>query len=94
MTERRSKHRTPTEYGMYASGKTDEEYAEAWRNPVPGRCIFEGCVSTDRHFHGPFPGGYENPADPDGPPIPFTTEPAPGVRDYYGALLLNEEGQS
>lgn len=29
MAERRTKHRTPTKYGMYASGKTDEEYAEA-----------------------------------------------------------------
>lgn len=51
------------------------------------RCIFDGCVSTDRHWHFGFPGGYDNPADPDGPPIPFTSEPAPGVRDYNGALL-------
>lgn len=54
-------------------------------------CVFPECVSTDRHFHGPFPGGYENPADPNGPPIPFTSEPAPGVRDYNGALLTDEE---
>ena len=33
------------------------------------------------------PSGYNNPDDPDGPPIAFTTEPAPGVRDYNGALL-------
>ncbi|MDP9145937.1 MAG: hypothetical protein M3N43_14810 [Actinomycetota bacterium] len=51
------------------------------------RCVFPGCVSTDRHFHGGFPGGRENPAHPDGAPIPFTSEPAPGVRDYNGALL-------
>lgn len=50
-------------------------------------CVFPGCVSQDRHWHGPFPGGYENPADLDGPPIEFTTEPEPGVRDYNGALL-------
>ncbi len=50
-------------------------------------CIFVGCVSTDRHWHGGFPGGYDNPDDPTGPPIPFTSEPAPGVRDYNGALL-------
>ncbi len=51
------------------------------------RCIFVGCVSTDRHSHGGFPAGYDNPADPDGPPIPLETEPDPGVRDYNGALL-------
>lgn len=50
-------------------------------------CVFPDCVSNDRHYHGGFPGGYENPADPDGPPILFTSEPAPGVRDYNGALL-------
>jgi hypothetical protein len=55
---------------------------------APSRCIFHGCVSTDRHWHYGFPGGYDNPADPDGPPILFTSEPAPGVRDYNGALLL------
>lgn len=54
---------------------------------TPNACIFPGCVSTDRHWHGGFPGGYTNPADPDGPPIPFTSEPAPGVHDYHGALL-------
>lgn len=51
------------------------------------RCIFVGCVSTDRHSHGGFPGGYDNPDDPTGPPIEFTSEPEPGVRDYNGALL-------
>lgn len=51
------------------------------------RCIFIGCVSTDRHWHFGFPGGYDNPDDPTGPPIPFTSEPEPGVRDYNGALL-------
>lgn len=51
------------------------------------RCIFEGCVSTDRHWHGGFPGGYDDPADPLGMPLLFTSEPAPGVRDYNGALL-------
>jgi hypothetical protein len=44
-------------------------------------------VPRDRHWHGGFPGGYDNPLDPEGPPIPFTSEPAPGVRDYNGALL-------
>lgn len=53
----------------------------------PGRCIFPGCVSRDRHWHGGFPGGYDNPDDPDGPPIAFTREPKSGVRDYNGALL-------
>ena len=53
----------------------------------PRPCVFPGCVSTDRHSHGGFPGGYANPDDPDGPPIEFTTEPEPGVRDYNGALL-------
>jgi hypothetical protein len=52
---------------------------------APPPCIFPDCVSTDRHWHGPFPGGYDNPADPDGPPIPFTSEPDIGVRDYNGA---------
>jgi hypothetical protein len=52
-----------------------------------GPCIFIGCVSRDRHWHFGFPGGYDNPNDPDGPPIEFTSEPAPGVRDYNGALL-------
>ena len=50
-------------------------------------CIFDGCASTDRHSHGGFYGGYTNPADPTGPPIAFTTEPSPGVRDYNGRLL-------
>ena len=53
-------------------------------------CIFPGCVSTDRHWHGWFPGGYDNPDDPEGPPIEFTSEPAPGVRDYNGALLTED----
>jgi hypothetical protein len=52
-----------------------------------GPCIFTGCVSRDRHWHFGFPGGYDNPSDPDGAPILFTIEPAPGVRDYNGALL-------
>lgn len=55
----------------------------------PDRCIFTGCVATWKHYHGGFPGGYDNPADPDGPPIPFEGEdPDPGaVRDYNGAAL-------
>lgn len=52
-----------------------------------GPCIFTGCVSRDRHWHGGFPGGWDNPEDPEGPPIDFTTTPTPGVRDYNGALL-------
>lgn len=53
--------------------------------PTEGPCIFDGCVSRERHWHFGFYGGYTNPADPDGPPIPFTADPAPGVRDYNGA---------
>ena len=52
-----------------------------------GPCVFPGCVSRERHWHGGFPAGYENPADPDGFPILFTDEPATGVRDYHGAIL-------
>lgn len=61
----------------------------AQRAPAPDTrpCIFLGCVSRERHWHGGFPGGYEDPTDPDGPPVPFTAEPAPGVRDYNGAIL-------
>lgn len=54
------------------------------------RCIFGDCVATWRHWHGGFPGGYDNPDDPQGPPIAFEgDDPAgPGaVRDYNGALL-------
>jgi hypothetical protein len=58
-------------------------------NTDAGRCIFSGCVSRERHWHGGFSGGYTDPADPDGAPIPFTAEPAPGVRDYNGAILDN-----
>ena len=54
-------------------------------------CIFTDCVSKDRHWHFGFPGGYDNPADPEGPPISFTTEPTPGVRDYNGALLTGAD---
>ena len=54
-----------------------------------GRCIFRPCVATWRHWHGGFPGGYDNPADPEGPPILFEgDDPEPGVvRDYNGAAL-------
>jgi hypothetical protein len=58
---------------------------------MTGPCVFPGCVSRDRHWHGPFPAGYANPVDPDGFPILFTTEPAPGVRDYNGARLHSEK---
>lgn len=53
------------------------------------RCIWEPCVATWRHWHGGFPGGYDNPEDPTGPPIPFDGEnPDPtAVRDYNGAAL-------
>jgi hypothetical protein len=53
------------------------------------RCIFLGCVATWEHSHGGFPGGYDNPADPTGPPIPFTDpDPDPdAVRDYFGRAL-------
>lgn len=56
-------------------------------NTEEGPCIFTGCVSRERHWHFGFYGGYDNPDDPEGPPIPFTREPAPGVRDYNGAIL-------
>lgn len=76
-------------------------YRDDLRRKGVGPCIFEGCVSTDRHWHGGFPGGFTNPADPEGAPIEFTTEPAPGVRDYNGALIDTalasggaEEGQT
>lgn len=53
------------------------------------RCIFVPCVATWQHWHGGFPGGFDNPDDPEGPPIPFEgDEPELGVRDYHGALLL------
>ena len=61
--------------------------AAAGKPGTEGPCIFVGCVSRDRHWHYGFPGGYTNPEDPEGPPIEFTREPAPGVRDYNGALL-------
>lgn len=55
---------------------------------IPGACIFEPCVATWRHWHGGFPGGYDNPADPEGAPISFEgDEPDEGVRDYNGAPL-------
>ena len=56
---------------------------------MPGSCIFAGCVATWEHSHGGFPGGYDDPADPDGAPIPFTDpDPDPdAVRDYNGAAL-------
>jgi hypothetical protein len=55
---------------------------------VSERCIFPGCVATWEHWHGGFPGGYDNPDDPDGPPIAFVgPAPEPGVRDDDGALL-------
>lgn len=66
-----------------------ESARASWRDLASNwsPCIFPGCASTDRHFHGGFPGGHRNPDDPDGPPIPFTSEPAPGVRDYNGRRL-------
>lgn len=53
------------------------------------RCIFRPCVATWRHWHGGFPGGYDNPEDPEGAPIPFVgDDPEPGaIRDYNGAVL-------
>jgi hypothetical protein len=55
----------------------------------PGPCIWTPCVATWRHWHGGFPGGYDNPADPEGAPIEFIGEdPEPdAVRDYNGATL-------
>jgi hypothetical protein len=56
---------------------------------TPKSCIWKPCVATWAHSHGGFPGGYDNPADPEGPPIPFEGEdPDPtAVRDYNGAAL-------
>jgi|GEM_PF-3947729 len=56
----------------------------------PLTCIFRPCVATWAHSHGGFPGGYDNPDDPEGPPIPFEGEdPDPSaVRDYNGAALV------
>lgn len=55
------------------------------------RCIFDGCVATWKHWHGGFPGGYDDPNDPErtGPPISFEgDDPDPdAVRDYFGAAL-------
>lgn len=53
------------------------------------RCIFLGCVATWKHHHGGFPGGHDDPADPEGPPVYFTDpDPEPtAVRDYNGAAL-------
>ena len=53
------------------------------------RCIFDGCVATWEHTHGGFPGGYTNPNNPTGSPIPFAgPDPDPSaVRDYNGAVL-------
>jgi hypothetical protein len=55
------------------------------------RCYWDGCVATWKHWHGFLPGGYDDPADPEGVPISFT-EPAPDLppgwcRDYNGAPL-------
>ena len=51
-------------------------------------------MATWRHWHGWFPGGYDNPDDPEGPPIEFTNpDPDPdAVRDYNGAALRQPEG--
>lgn len=53
------------------------------------RCIFRPCVATWRHWHGGFPGGYDNPKDPEGVPLIFEGEdPEPdAVRDYNGEVL-------
>lgn len=53
------------------------------------RCLFRPCVATWEHYHGGFPGGFDNPDDPTGTPIAFVgPNPEPGaVRDYNGAVL-------
>ena len=55
----------------------------------PRTCIWKPCVATWRHTHGGFPGGYDDPENPTGPPIPFEDDdPEPdAVRDYNGAEL-------
>ena len=70
---------------------------DALRAAIADRtCIFEGCVATWRHRHGPFPGGYDNPADLEGPPIVFDgPDPYRGaLRDYNGAVLRASAEQS
>jgi hypothetical protein len=56
---------------------------------VPIVCLWKPCVATWKHFHGPFPGAFDDPDDPEGPPISFRgADPDPAaVRDYNGAAL-------
>lgn len=56
---------------------------------TPRHCYMEACVATWRHWHGFLPGGYDDPNDPGGEPIPFEDQdPEPdAVRDHNGAKL-------
>jgi hypothetical protein len=67
----------------------EDEWAALREKYPPTRCIFRDCVATWQHWHGGFWGGYDNPDDPEGAPIPFVGgDPQPGVvRDYNGAAL-------
>lgn len=71
---------------------------EAWERAldpeyvlVRMRCVFPDCVSTDKHWHGGFPGGFNHPQDPAGekPPVEFIPEMDPGwVYDLNGGKLV------
>lgn len=43
------------------------------------RCLFEPCVAWWRHWHGGFPGGCDDPNDPDGPPRIFDADDPDGM---------------
>jgi len=53
------------------------------------RCLWLPCVATWEHSHGGFPGAFDDPDNPEGPPIWFAgKDPEPtAVRDYNGAAL-------
>ena len=53
------------------------------------RCLWVPCVATWKHWHGPLPGAFDDPDDPEGNPIWFVgPDPEPNVvRDYNGAAL-------
>ena len=71
------------------------KYHDGGPLPEGARCIFVPCIATWQHWHGGFPGGYDDPDDPEGPPIVFVGgDPEPGaVRDYNGAALRERSGE-
>jgi hypothetical protein len=72
-------------------GRRCDRDAEGGRamNDQEKACIFAPCVATWEHYHGGFPGAFDDPDDPTGAPIYFVgADPEPGaVRDYNGAVL-------